>query len=124
MSKLAKVRARLKRHKRVRKVILGTPERPRLCVYRSNRHIYGQIIDDLSGCTLVSASSLEAEIKSRLAESTNGGRLKVAQIVGRSVAERALSKGISRVVFDRGGFLYHGQVKALADEAREVGLEF
>jgi len=109
---------RLKRHKRVRALISGTPERPRLCVFRSNTNIYAQIIDDVKGVTLVSASSLEKEFESY------GGNKEAAKKVGLAVAQRAKEKGIETVVFDRGGYLYHGRVKELADGAREGGLKF
>lgn len=113
--------ARLSRHLRVRKKVKGTPERPRLVVYRSLEHIYAQVIDDTVGHTLVSASTIDGEVRKLL-----GGKKKSeeAQIVGRVVAERAKSAGIQKVVFDRGGNKYHGRVKALADAAREAGLEF
>lgn len=113
--------ARLSRHLRVRKKVKGTPERPRLVVYRSLEHIYAQVIDDTVGHTLVSASTIDGEVRKLL-----GGKKKTeeAQIVGRVVAERAKSAGIQQVVFDRGGNKYHGRVKALADAAREAGLEF
>ncbi|HOJ48379.1 MAG TPA: 50S ribosomal protein L18 [Bacillota bacterium] len=109
---------RLKRHKRVRAKIFGTPDRPRLCVYRSLANIYAQIIDDTVGKTLVSASSVEPEF------GENGGNKAAARKVGELVAKRALEKGITTVVFDRGGYLYHGRVKELADGAREAGLNF
>ena len=112
---------RLIRHKRVRKKVFGTAERPRLCVYKSLKYIYAQIIDDEKGHTLVAASSLEPEIKSRL---TSTKSIEAAQYVGKVIAERAKEKGITKVVFDRGGYPYHGRVKALADAAREAGLEF
>ncbi len=107
------------RHLRVRKKLVGTTERPRLNVYRSNQHIYAQVIDDVKGVTLVSASTLDPELKG-----TNGGNVDAAQKVGALVAKRAQEKGVKNVVFDRGGFLYHGRIKALADSAREAGLEF
>ncbi|MBV9182783.1 MAG: 50S ribosomal protein L18 [Acidobacteria bacterium] len=107
-------------HERIRKKVMGTPERPRLNIYRSLNHIYAQIIDDLEGLTLASASSAEGKQQSR----PNGGNLAAAKAVGKSVAERAKAKGISKVVFDRGGYIYHGRVKALADAAREAGLQF
>lgn len=113
--------ARARRHKRVRKDVVGTPERPRLCVFRSHAHIYVQIIDDTIGHTLVSASSVEPEIR---AKAGYGGNIAAAKEVGGVVAERAIEKGISEVVFDRGGNLYHGRVAALADAAREGGLKF
>ena len=112
--------SRRKRHRRVRKRVEGTQERPRLNVYRSLNHIYAQVIDDTKGHTLVSASSLDGTLK----EDKNGGNLEGAKAVGRLVAERAKEAGISRVVFDRGGYLYHGRIQALADAAREGGLEF
>ncbi len=105
-------------HTRIRRKVKGTPERPRLAVFRSLKHIYAQIIDDRAGRTLVSASSNEKGAAS------NGGNLAGAREIGRLVAERAREKGITRVVFDRGGYLYHGRVKALAEAAREAGLEF
>ncbi len=113
--------ARLSRHLRVRKKVKGTPERPRLVVYRSLEHIYAQVIDDTVGHTLVSASTIDGEVRKLL-----GGKKKTeeAQIVGRVVAERAKNAGIQQVVFDRGGNKYHGRIKALADAAREAGLEF
>ena len=109
---------RMKRHTRVRGKISGTPERPRLNVYRSNANIYAQIIDDVNGVTLVSASSLEKDFEGF------GGNIEAAHKVGKTVAERAKAKGIENVVFDRGGYLYHGRVKALAEGAREGGLKF
>jgi len=112
---------RVKRHERVRKTVFGTPERPRLCVYRSNKNISCQIIDDVNGVTLVAATSLEKEVK---AEIGYGGNKDAAKKVGEVVAKRALEKGIDTVCFDRGGFLYHGRVKELADGAREAGLNF
>ena len=109
---------RLKRHKRVRAKISGTPERPRLCVFRSETNIYAQVIDDVNGVTLVSASSLEKDFK------VEGTKSDAAKQVGVNVAERARAKGIDTVVFDRGGYVYHGRVKALAEGAREGGLQF
>ena len=109
---------RLKRHKRVRGKISGTPERPRLNVFRSETNIYAQVIDDVNGVTLVSASSLEKEFGG------NGGNVEAARKVGQMVAERAKAKGIENVVFDRGGYIYHGRVQALAEGAREGGLNF
>ena len=116
-----KQQARLKRKKRIRKKISGTDERPRLCVFRSSRQIYAQLIDDLSGHTVAAASSLEETVKQR---SEPGGKVSLAVQVGKLVAERAAEKGVKRVVFDRNGFLYHGRVKAVSDGAREAGLEF
>jgi len=107
-------------HERIRKKILGTSERPRLNVYRSLNHIYVQLIDDLEGKTLVAAHSAEGE----KGQKRTGGNVAAAKSVGKVIAERAKSKGISKVVFDRGGYIYHGRVKALADAAREAGLKF
>jgi large subunit ribosomal protein L18 len=109
---------------RLRKRIAGTPERPRLAVFRSVSHIYAQVIDDAAGTTLVSASTTEPALKAKLTEGAKGGNLAGAKAIGVAVAERLKAKGITRVVFDRGGFLYHGRVKAVADAARESGLEF
>ncbi len=109
---------RLKRHKRVRAKISGTPERPRLAVYRSNAHIYAQIIDDVNGVTLCSASTVEKGFESL------GSNKEAAKIVGKTIAERAAAKGIEAVVFDRGGYVYHGRVSELAAGAREGGLKF
>ncbi|NLY56032.1 MAG: 50S ribosomal protein L18 [Firmicutes bacterium] len=114
-------KARQKRQLRVRKKVFGTAERPRLSVFRSLNHIYAQIIDDTTGNTLVAASTLDKELKGQL---KYGGNIEAAKAVGKLVAEKAKAKGITRVVFDRGGNLYHGRVKALADSAREGGLEF
>jgi large subunit ribosomal protein L18 len=113
--------ARIRRHQRVRKSIAGVAERPRLAVFRSNLQIYAQVIDDEAGHTMVSASTLDGELASAVAGKT---RREQAAMVGRSVAERALKVGIESVVFDRGGFQYHGRIKALADAAREAGLKF
>src|SRR5262249_33251964 len=109
---------------RQRKRISGTAERPRLSVFRSVGHIYAQVIDDLAGKTLVSASSIDANLKGRFAKGVRGGNLKGAQAVGEAIAARSIEKGIKRVVFDRSGFLYHGRVRAVADAARKAGLEF
>ena len=109
---------RIKRHNRVRSKISGTAERPRLSVFRSENNIYAQIIDDVAGVTLVSASTVEKGFEG------NGGNVEEAKKVGATVAERALKKGIEDVVFDRGGYIYHGRVKALAEGAREGGLKF
>ena len=109
---------RIKRHKRVRAKISGTPERPRLCVFRSETNIYAQVIDDVNGVTLVSASSLEKDF------ACEGTKSDAAKQVGLNVAQRAKAKGIETVVFDRGGYVYHGRVKALAEGAREGGLQF
>jgi large subunit ribosomal protein L18 len=109
---------------RQRKRIMGTGERPRLSVFRSLDHIYAQVIDDLSGKTLVSASSVEPSIKAGFAKDLRGGNLKGAEAIGKTIAERSIEKGIKRVVFDRSGFLYHGRIRAVADAARKAGLEF
>jgi large subunit ribosomal protein L18 len=111
-------------HLRQRKRIAGTPERPRLSVFRSVSHVYAQVIDDLNGATLVSASSVEPALKASFAQGVRGGNAKGAEAIGRVIAERSLEKGIKRVVFDRGGFLYHGRIRAVADAARKAGLEF
>ncbi len=105
-------------HKRIRSRVAGTAERPRLVVFRSINHIYAQVVDDGPGHTLVAAASTEKDLKGK------GGNLEGAKLIGKAVAERAKEKGINRVVFDRGGYLYHGRVKALADAARAAGLEF
>ncbi len=107
------------RHKRVRRKVMGTAERPRLAVFRSNHHIYAQVIDDAQHHTLAAASTVESDLKS-----SSGATCDASTAVGKLVAERAIEKGIKAVVFDRGGNLYHGRVKALADAAREAGLEF
>jgi large subunit ribosomal protein L18 len=107
-------------HDRIRKKVVGTPERPRLNVYRSLNHIYVQVIDDLKGSTIVAASSAEG----KKGEKKTGGNVASAKDVGKAIAERAKAKGINKVVFDRGGYIYHGRVKALADAAREAGLQF
>ena len=119
VSKADKNAARVKRHFRVRNKISGTPERPRLNVFRSAKHIYAQIIDDVAGNTLCAASTLDKD-----ANLENTSNIEAAQYVGKAIAEKALAKGIKQVVFDRGGFLNHGKVQALADAAREAGLEF
>ncbi len=117
ISQVERSRLRQRIHARIRRRMSGTEERPRLNVYRSLNHIFAQVIDDAKGVTLVSASSLSAKLKT-------GGNVAAAREVGKLVAERAREKGIRAVVFDRGGYLYHGRVKALADAAREAGLEF
>ena len=104
-------------HKRIRRKVRGSTERPRLAVYRSLNHIYAQVIDDFEGQTLVSASTTEKDLRG-----ASGGNLEAARRIGKTIAERALAKGISSVVFDRGGYLYHGRIKALTDAAREAGL--
>ena len=112
--------ARQRRHRRIRVVLSGTTQRPRLNVFRSLQHIYAQVIDDTSGVTLAAASTNEAEARTKL----SGTKTDRARAVGTSIAERAREKGVTAVVFDRGGYLYHGRIKALADAAREAGLEF
>jgi len=109
---------------RQRKRIAGTSARPRLTVFRSVSHIYAQVIDDLSGKTLVSASSVEPTVKGGFAKDVRGGNVKGAEAIGKVIAERSIEKGIKRVVFDRSGFLYHGRIRAVADAARKAGLEF
>ena len=121
ISKVDKNQERLRRHKRVRKNISGTAESPRLCVYRSLVNIYAQIIDDTKGVTLVACSTMEKELVNELQGKT---KQEQAKIVGTKLAEKALAKGISAVVFDRGGYLYTGRVASLADGAREAGLKF
>jgi len=116
-NKLSRNATRQRRHARVRAKVSGTAECPRLNVYRSNKNIIAQVIDDVTGTTLASASSLEMKIE-------NGGNIEAAQKVGKEVAERAKAKNINKVVFDRGGWIYHGRIKALAEAAREAGLEF
>jgi len=103
---------------------MGTTERPRLSIFRSVSHIYAQVIDDLSGKTLVSAASTDPKLKGELGKDARGGNLKGAEAIGKAIAERSIEKGIKRVVFDRGGFLYHGRIRAVADAARKAGLEF
>ncbi len=112
---------RVVRHRRVRRVVSGTPERPRLCVFRSLKDIYAQVIDDVNGRTIAAASSLEPEIKSSVGKVP---KVDVSKAVGAAIAQRALTKGATKVVFDRGGYMYHGRVKALAEAAREGGLIF
>lgn len=119
MGKLTKEQARQRRHLRIRRKVVGTPERPRLNVFRSSRHIYAQVIDDLNGRTIISASSLDPELGLE-----EGGNVEAAKQVGGLLGRRATARGVKRVVFDRGGFIYHGRVRALADAAREAGLEF
>lgn len=121
IKKEARSISRERRHLRVRRKVSGTPERPRLNVFRSLSHIYAQIIDDVAGKTLVTASSLDAEIKGEI---KNGGNVEAAKAVGALIAKKAISAGITEVVFDRGGYIYHGRVKALAESAREGGLKF
>lgn len=121
INKVSRNDLRKKRHLRIRKKVFGTAERPRLNVYRSLKHIYAQIINDETGVTLVAASSLDKELKDKI---TNGGNKEAAKAVGQLIAKRALDAGIKKVVFDRGGYLYHGRVLELANAAREAGLEF
>lgn len=121
LRKQNKNEARKKRHLRSRKTLVGSAERPRLNVFRSLTHIYAQIIDDTTGTTLVSASTLDKEIRDKV---EYGGNTEAAKAVGAAVAKRALEKGIKKVVFDRGGYIYHGRIAALAAAAREAGLEF
>jgi large subunit ribosomal protein L18 len=111
--------ARVRRHRRVRKRVVGTAARPRLCVFRSNKHIYAQVIDDTSGATLAAASTVEAGLRE-----TATGNIAAAKAVGQLVGERAKAAGVDKVVFDRGAYIFHGRVKALADAAREGGLDF
>jgi len=120
LTKIGKNEKRGHVHERIRKKLAGTAERPRLNVYRSLNHIYVQVIDDLNGKTLVSASSAEGKKEAR----RTGGNVASAKTVGKAIAERAKAKGVTKVVFDRGGYIYHGRVKALADAAREAGLKF
>jgi large subunit ribosomal protein L18 len=119
INKEAKNLSRQKRHLRVRKKVFGTAERPRLCVYRSEKNIYAQIIDDVAQKTLVSASSVDKDYAGKV-----GSNKEAAKLVGSVVAKKALEKGINTIVFDRGGNIYHGRIKELADAAREAGLEF
>jgi large subunit ribosomal protein L18 len=119
--KLTRRQSVKRRHERIRNKVNGSPERPRLAVFRSNHHIYAQVIDDLGQHTLAAASTLEPELKTAL---SSGSTCEASAAVGKLVAQRSLAKGIEQVVFDRGGSLYHGRVKALADAAREAGLQF
>lgn len=119
--KPSRAAARIKRHYRIRNKISGTAAQPRLAVFRSNKHIYAQLIDDVNGHTLAAASTMEADIASKLETTSN---IAAATAVGEAIAKKALEKGIGEAVFDRGGYVYHGKVKALADAAREAGLQF
>lgn len=119
--KLSRKESVYRRHRRIRKKVNGTPERPRLAIFRSNNHIYAQVIDDVAQHTLVAASTVEPSLKGELASSAT---CSASAAVGKLVAQRAMEKGIAKVVFDRGGNLYHGRVKALAEAAREAGLNF
>ncbi len=121
VKKESRQKIRVKKHMRIRNRFSGTAERPRLAVFRSNNHMYAQIIDDTVGNTLVAASTLEKDVKSELEKTNN---VEAAAYLGTVIAKRAMEKGIKEVVFDRGGFLYHGKIAALADAAREAGLEF
>ena len=121
ISKDSKAEIRAKKHRRLRNNLSGTSERPRLAVFRSNNHMYAQIIDDSKGMTLVSASTLDADVKASIEKTNNK---EAAAAVGKAVAKKALDKGITTVVFDRGGFIYQGKIQALADAAREAGLTF
>ena len=121
MSEIIRVVARRRRHKRVRKVVVGTGGRPRLNVFRSLNQVYAQVIDDSQGYTIVSASTLDPELRDRV---KGLSKTEQAKLVGELVAKRALAKGVDQVVFDRGGYLYHGRVQALAEAAREGGLKF
>lgn len=116
-----KKRARLRRKKSIRKRLSGSEQRPRLCVFRSARHIYAQLVDDISGRTLVSASTVEKEIQEK---SSFSNKIEAAVFIGERIARKAMEKGIQRVVFDRSGFLYHGRIKAVSDGARKAGLIF
>ncbi len=121
VSKPSRAAAREKRHYRLRNILKGTAQRPRLAVFRSNNHVYAQIIDDKIGHTLVAASTMEKDIAKNLNSTSD---IEAAKAVGEAVAKKAIEKGINQVVFDRGGYIYHGKVKALADAAREAGLQF
>ena len=121
MAKVDSNVVRLRVHQRIRKKLSGTDSRPRLCVFRSNKHIYAQIVDDAKGTTITAASTLDAATKPGV---KNGGNVAAAKAVGKAVAQRAIEKGVQSVVFDRGGYIYHGRIKALADAAREAGLKF
>jgi large subunit ribosomal protein L18 len=125
LTKIGKNEKRGYVHERIRKKLQGTSQRPRLNVYRSLNHIYVQLIDDMSGRTLVSASSAEGKkAEGKKEDRRTGGNVAAAKAVGKTIAERAKAKGVTKVVFDRGGYIYHGRVKALADAAREAGLQF
>ncbi|EGO65336.1 50S ribosomal protein L18 [Acetonema longum] len=121
LKKENKNESRQKRHKRVRVTVKGTADRPRLNVFRSLHHIYAQIINDKTGATLVAASTVDKELTASL---EHGGNIAAAKVIGAAIAKRALAKGINQVVFDRGGYIYHGRVAALAEAAREAGLQF
>ena len=121
IKKDSRTEIRVKKHKKLRNRFSGTPERPRLAVFRSNNHMYAQIIDDTVGNTLVSASTMQKDVKAELEKTNN---VEAAAYLGKVIAQRALEKGITEVVFDRGGFIYQGKIQALADAAREAGLKF
>ena len=121
VSKVNRSEVRVNKHRRLRSRLSGTPERPRLAVFRSNNHMYAQVIDDVAGNTIVSASTLQSEVKEGLEKTNN---VEAAAKLGEVIAKKALDKGINEVVFDRGGYIYQGKVKALADAAREAGLQF
>ena len=121
VSKKSRTEVRVKKHRKLRNRLSGTPECPRLAVFRSNNHMYAQIIDDVAGNTLVAASTLQKDVKANLEKTNN---VEAAAALGKVIAEKALEKGIKEVVFDRGVFVYHGKIQALADAAREAGLEF
>lgn len=121
ISKPSRAEGRIKRHYRLRNKISGTAQKPRLAVFRSNKHIYAQIIDDTIGNTLAAASTMEAAVKDKVEKTSD---VEAAKAVGEAIAKKALEKGINTVVFDRGGFVYHGKIQALADAAREAGLQF
>ena len=121
INKPSRAAARIKRHYRIRNKVNGTAQQPRLAVFRSNKHIYAQVIDDVAGNTIVAASTVEADVASKVEHTST---VEAAKIVGEAIAKKAIDKGITEVVFDRGGYIYHGKVKALADAAREAGLQF
>lgn len=121
INKPSRAAARIKRHYRIRNKVSGTAQQPRLAVFRSNKHIYAQIIDDVAGNTLVAASTLEADIASKTEHTST---VEAAKAVGKAIAKKAMDKGITEVVFDRGGYIYHGKIQALAEAAREAGLQF
>ncbi len=121
INKPSRAAARIKRHYRIRNKVKGTAQTPRLAVFRSNKHMYAQLIDDVAGVTLAAASTMEAEIAGKLESTSN---IEAAQAVGEAIAKKAVEKGITEAVFDRGGYVYHGKVAALAEAAREAGLQF
>lgn len=121
INKPSRAEARIKRHYRIRNKVKGTAQTPRLAVFRSNKHMYAQLIDDAAGVTLAAASTMEAEIAGKLETTSN---IEAAQAVGEAIAKKAMEKGITEAVFDRGGYVYHGKVAALAEAAREAGLQF